>query len=526
MTDPTRKPGHKSPESQQTGASSVRDGGTRVTVQNSGLEVWLYDDANLGTIQATNTPDLYLGGMPAGFEGLTQDGLVVGYSLCQDDEINLAVYVGEPFTDEELSVARWLEPQFAFLRLPSGRLCVESNDASRIGSDEPGETGAVVEVPAGEYALTLYRVDHEALDRERIEWSGPQEIVVLTAGGHPEQAAGDLLPFEPRRDTTWVGRYSIHGRSAEALAWFGDSWDTCVVNIDSEAAGPLGLAPGAYIRTTVPAAGISLVSVFGNSWDEAKRLPPPAGLELDEYGYAAFCTFSDWDGAEALFLRRDSTKARVEDEHQTIWLAASVVVLDVEPKAQIPAGASGTQTDLRTKTWFDSGFLCMVLSEVLPGVDDLEELELGDALDRFDKRFAKIGLEPQGDVAWTLRVGANEIEAVCRFYTGLPNAFAAILAREGSFEVFFVSELENGTWIVTGLVDEIETRIRSKGPDGLFRPNPRVRLESMDESLSKIHKAHASSLKKAKPVAAPVHLDEAVAAWERFVAVAFGPLPS
>ena len=28
--------------------SSVRDGGTRLSMRNSGLEVWLYDDANRG----------------------------------------------------------------------------------------------------------------------------------------------------------------------------------------------------------------------------------------------------------------------------------------------------------------------------------------------------------------------------------------------------------------------------------------------------------------------------------------------
>ncbi len=499
-------------------------GGTRVSVQNSGLEVWLYDDANIETIRATNTPDLYFGGMPAGFEQLTREGLVVGYSLCQDDEVDVAVYVGEQFTDDELSVARWLEPQFALLRLPSGRLCIESNDASRIGSEEPGEKGAVVEVAPGDYALTLYRVDHEALDRERIEWSGPQEIIVLTPGGNPEQAAGDLLPFEPRRDTTWVGRYSIHGRSADALAWFSDYWDTCIVNIDSEAAGPLGLAPGAYIRTTVPAAGISLVSVFGKSWDEARRLPPPVGIELDEYGYAAFCNFADWDSAEGLFLRRDTTKTRVEDEFHNIWLPATLEVLDVEPQAEIAAGESCVVTDLRTKVYFDSGFLPFILSDVLPGVDDLEELELSEAVDRFDRKFGKMGLVPLGDVAWTSQHGAVRSEATCRFYAGLPDAFAVILATEGSFEVFFVSELDDGNWIVTGLADEISRKVTSKGPDGLPRPHPLVRLESMDESLPKIFKAHKTLLKKAKTAPAPGGLDEAVAAWERFAKVAFGPL--
>lgn len=526
MTEPKRKPARKSPKAKTRSASSVRNGGTRLAIPNSGLEVWLYDDANLETIRGPEGSESGFGGMPARFDELTRDGLIVGYSLYQDDEVNVEVHVGEPFTEKELSVARWLEPQRAFLRLPSGRLSVESNDASRIGPEDPTEKGAVVELPPGDYGLTLYRVDHEALDRERMTWTGPQELIVLTPDGNPSDAATDFLAFEPRRDNAWVGRYSIHGRSADALAWFSDYWDTCIVNIDSEGADALGLVPGSYFRTSVPGAGLSLVSVFGKSWDEAKRLPPPAGIELEEYGYAAFCNFADWDGAEGLFLRRDATKTRVEDEQHNIWLPAVVEVLDVEPLAPAAAGETCVETDLRSKVYFDSGFLPFILSDVLPGVDDLDELELSDAVDRFDRKFEKMGLEPQGDVSWTSQTGAVRSEATCRFYTGLPGAFAVILALEGSFEVFFVSELEDGAWVVTGLADDIARRITSKGPDGLPRQHPLVRLELMDESLSKIFTAHKASLKKAKATAAPVYLDEAVATWERFVTVAFGPLPT
>jgi hypothetical protein len=85
--------------------------------------------------------------MPYGFNELTRQGLVVGNSLQQDDDFEIAIHVGEPLTEDELAVARWLEPQTAFLRLPSGRLCVESNDASRIGPEQPTEQGARLDVP-------------------------------------------------------------------------------------------------------------------------------------------------------------------------------------------------------------------------------------------------------------------------------------------------------------------------------------------------------------------------------------------
>lgn len=508
--------------------TTIRDGGTPLVVQNSGLEVWLYDEANLEAIRATNAPGVGFGGMPGGFDKLTRKGVVVGYSLCQDDELNVVVHVGPPFTDGELSIARWLEPQRAFLRLPSGRLCVESNDASRIGPETPGTRGAVVDVPSGNYGVLLYRIDHEALGRERMQWTGPEEVIVLSPGGDPKAAAKDLLPFEPRRDNEWIGTYTVRGRSADALAWFSDYWDTCVVNLDRAAVTALGLVRGSYIRIDVPIAGISLVAVFAESWEDGRRLPPPAGVALDDYAYAVFSQMGEWENAEALFCRRDRAKTRVEDEHQNLWIAATVEVLDVEPQSPPTAEQGRRETDLRTKVYFDSGFLCFILSDVLPGVDDLEELELSDAVDMLDRTFAKFGLEPLGDVAWTQQSGAVRSEVTCRFYGGQDDCFATILAREGCFEVFFVSEFEDETWNVTGLADEIARRVMSKGPNGLPRPHPRVRLESMDESLSKIFKSHRSLLKKAKGTvrAAPTSLDDAVAAWERFAIVAFGPLPS
>src|SRR2546422_5368953 len=48
---------------------------------------------------------------------------------------------------------------------------------------EPGAKGALVSVPRGDYRLSIYRIDHEALQREGPSWRGPQEVIVLTPGG-------------------------------------------------------------------------------------------------------------------------------------------------------------------------------------------------------------------------------------------------------------------------------------------------------------------------------------------------------
>jgi hypothetical protein len=128
-----------------------------------------------------------------------------------------------------------------------------------------------VEVPPGDYRLTLYRIDHEALEQEGRTWHGAQEVVVLTPGGTAAEAAEDLLPFAPRRDRSWIGRYAIRGRRVDALVWFSDFWDTFVVNLDSTAVAELGLAPGSILRVEVPSVPITLTSVIGSSWDDARR---------------------------------------------------------------------------------------------------------------------------------------------------------------------------------------------------------------------------------------------------------------
>jgi len=503
----------------------VREGGTLLSLYNSGNEVWLYDDANADAIRASGGLNFLNGSATEPFESLTKRGLVVGYALEQDDELEIAVYVGDPLTDAELSVSRWLEPQTAFLRVPSGRLCVEPNDSLRVGAETPTDTGGLVEVPPGDYRMTLYRVDHEALFRERREWKGPREIIVLTPRGTPADAVDDLLPFESRRDTTWKGKYEITGNRATALAWFNDYWDTCVLNLDSAAAAKLSLGPGSYIRTHVPAAGVTLISAFGASWKDAARLRPPAGVPLDEYGYAALSPMAEWNGAEALFCRREKATTRIEDEHHAMWIPATVEVLDPAehpPAAPQPKVGAFTSTDLATKGYFEHGFLPLILCDVLPGAEDLDDLMLPDALVMFDKAFAKSGLTSQGDLEWEEQSLDGPSERAGRVYAGMPDAFVAILASDASIDVLVISELDDGRWIVTGLADDFESRLLSARNRGVV--NEGIEVESIDEALKTIFSAHKKSLRaaKAEPVAAPTNIEEGAATLQRFLAAAFG----
>lgn len=502
---------------------SVRTGGTAVHVENSGNEVWLYDEANL---EAIRTPrgeqDKGAGGMPPDFDAKTKEGLVVGYSLMQDDPVSAMVFVGEPFTDRELSAARWLEPQTARLLLPSGTLRVEGNDASRIGPEDPGEKGAVVRVPKGDYRLTLYRVDHEALEREGIDWDGPQELILLTAGSSASDAATGLLPFEPRRDLAWVGQYRITGTSAEALVWFEDHWDTFTLNLDSAAVKKLGLGPGSYLRTTVPATGHTLISTYGASWDEARRFPRPAGVPHDELGYAALLDFQDWNGAEAMFCRREKAKRIVEDAHKRMWMPCTVQLLDAKPTAPAETSRGFVRTDFADKEYFASSaeFLSLILSDVLPGVGDLDELSLPDALTRLDKAFDSLLLLPAGDLQWEETLDDQPVEMTARLYRGRDLCFGAVIGQEMNIHVGLFSEQEDGQWLVTGLLDDFASMVSlaaSRRPRG-----PSSTVTCVDESLRRILDTHERAVKKLRVKPAPTTRAEVEEAFRRFLTTAFG----
>ena len=503
------------------GPKLLRGRGKRVRVPNSGREVWVYDDANRDTIRTAGSPETGAGGMPPAFEQSARGGLVLGYSLLQDDEVDVEVHVGAPFTPAELARGRWLEPQHAFLRVPSGRLCVESNDASRIGPEAPTEKGKTVTVPKGEYRVTLLRVDHEALDREGLAWQGAEEMLLLTPGGTAADAVAELLPFEERRDLGWVGRYTLRDRSADALAWFGDAADTFHLNLDSAAAAKLSLSTGSYFRLTVPAAGVDLVSAFGVSWEEARRLPVPANASRAEYGWASMIRAQEWQQAESIFGKRDTTSVRVKDEHLNVWLPASVEILDAAPSPARAAELAMTRTNLATKALFDDAFLTMVLGEVLPEVDDLEFLPLPAALKRIDAKLAKMALAAQGDVDWVHEAGAERVELGLRFYLGPADAIAVVVVGPGSFEIVFVSERADGTWVVTGFADELARRFTRKDERGIPRPHPRITFATMDETLAKIRTAHATAIKGTKLKSAPTDGEAAGAAFTRLMQTAF-----
>src|SRR5262249_8691262 len=145
-----------------------RPEGVPVEVYNDGLLVFLYDEVNGAAIRESGVDILTGFGddtpRDRRLKDLAAKGMLVAYELQQDDNVRAEVIVGRPLSREEMACCCWHLRQRTLLSLPSGRLCIESYNSLRIGPEEPGDEGAVVKVPPGDYLLTLHRIDWEAME--------------------------------------------------------------------------------------------------------------------------------------------------------------------------------------------------------------------------------------------------------------------------------------------------------------------------------------------------------------------------
>jgi len=191
----------------------IRKGAAPVHIYNEGFVVFLYDEANEERIRDAD-PQIIWGADPEAFEEpatreLLASGALLFYGLDGDGGVDVEVVVGAPLTKEELSSVKWYPPQTGYLSLPSGRLCIHSYNTLPMGDneDDPLDEGAVVEVPAGTYRVTLYRKDWDGMEdaglttldeaqEAGIDVYGKgrvDEVIVLTPAPQPAKDTTNIL---------------------------------------------------------------------------------------------------------------------------------------------------------------------------------------------------------------------------------------------------------------------------------------------------------------------------------------------
>ena len=167
----------------------TRKGMHLIEGSTDGLAVLLYDAGRLDELRRDGIAafvDATAGRDPDDadrkrLDDIARRGLVVEYELQGDGPVRLEVAVGPPLSAAEKKGGRWLKDQTALLTLPTGRLCFDWGDVE----EELGLAPSQLEVPPGEYVLTLHRRDPDAGSGDRAD------VVTLSRAG--EQAP----PAEP-----------------------------------------------------------------------------------------------------------------------------------------------------------------------------------------------------------------------------------------------------------------------------------------------------------------------------------------
>lgn len=252
----------------------IRPGARRLGVYNEATLVYLFDEAHLQLLKDSGA-DFQEGFAEDEAEAdkrlrrLARDGMYVAYELQQDDEVDVEVVVGPPLTKKELAAARWLKPQKAFLKLPSGRLRIDTANTLPIHDAEQEDEPGRATIPPGDYVLTLYRIDWNELKNDGLvsdgrPWHGPQEVIVLTPSAEARPVRNKSFLRFPKPADVWQGRYEIDGKTFRGLAMTQYWWDNINVNIDRAAADELGLRPGTSFRLEVADFVFEVVH-FGNA---------------------------------------------------------------------------------------------------------------------------------------------------------------------------------------------------------------------------------------------------------------------
>ena len=191
----------------------IRDGSQSVAIYNDGLIVYLYDEAFLDRLTEMDAGAVVTGSDTRDEASelrreLIDARMMLAYELYTDNGVHCEVVVGKALSAKERRGRKWIKVQKALIDLPSGKLRVESANSCRLQHEEPLDEGQSVEVPPGEYLVSLFRVDPNF--EEEDDWDDdddvarlPAEVIVLTPSAEAK------LPRKWDPFLTWAGATGV-----------------------------------------------------------------------------------------------------------------------------------------------------------------------------------------------------------------------------------------------------------------------------------------------------------------------------
>ena len=285
---------------------------------------------------------------------LAKEGILVAFELYQDDPVDVEVAVGPPIAEGEAEKALWLEPQYARLSLPSGILRIHTFNTLPFADGEPDAEGARIELPPGDYRLTLQRLDYDGMEKKRASARGlPAHVITLLPSSEVEPV--DPLPVllcVQHEEALPTKQYRIEEGVFHGLIVFGDPDQQCFVNIDREAVAEFGITHGTLMRMVVdePKFKIKLNVVYHDPKKFSLQPLSKKKLKQIETHTREFATstwlpevdgvWSDGKGPEQVFLwcyRQISKKSVPRRLHQE-WIPVRVELPGDQPWLNIVEG--------------------------------------------------------------------------------------------------------------------------------------------------------------------------------------------
>lgn len=315
----------------------IRPDALRATCFNTGAEVWLYDDDALPILAESGLFEA-LGGDANGLERLAapllRAGRYFGFSLEGDSAVDIEVHVGAPLSKKELAAARWLAPQKGFLDVPSGALCIESNDTLRFNPDAT-EPGARLQIAPGVYLVTLYRIDWPLMRRDGLAdaYRGAAHVITLTGGAKAKPVRGQpaLLPFEP--SVRLAAHGAVTGGVFDGQVYFDSLLDGCYVGMGAAELAALDVRDGTLLELHAPEASITTHVIYTPQWPDESRgafisrvssLDRPKDATSSEWGYAYAMNCLAFLGTEYVFCKRVGATQVVPDALLHRWVPGRV----------------------------------------------------------------------------------------------------------------------------------------------------------------------------------------------------------
>jgi hypothetical protein len=233
-----------------TETAPFRPGAARFEVRNEASIVYFFDEANRAALKKTSLGRLGSDASPKTVANLAKKKLFAEFVVTRDVTLYGFVALGPQPTAAELAGLDWRPPRVAALSLPSGQLRMETAGSFSLGPELAEYAGLFIEVPPGEYTLTLVEVN----DPSGGEW--PQLLLTLTpadGSGVPADATATTRPAEPPPlPLAKYAAYTIDDGVFHGLL----SPDDTFTNFDERAARLLGLHFGSPLRVRVGSAEV------------------------------------------------------------------------------------------------------------------------------------------------------------------------------------------------------------------------------------------------------------------------------